>query len=238
MEMPTMSDARVIVANACENRDGLIWTRLEAIVPELFAAGPVAIKLCYYAAEDDHRIRPMMSTRWSTDPDDLAELIAHGRRNCFCGCYLNIANILAAAVEESKQGPIQAVVVIGDGFHDDRKTVAGYVEQLRARGASLFMFEQAIDRQETSASIAYRNLAEQTGGAYLRFIESVERVSERLPDLLRSVAHYTVGGTAALESLDNEAATLLLEQLSANQIPFDTSAVSLPDRLAVPRKRD
>ena len=58
-----MSDARVIVANACENRDGLIWTRLEAIVPELFAAGPVSIKFCYYAAEDDHRIRPMLRGR-------------------------------------------------------------------------------------------------------------------------------------------------------------------------------
>ena len=71
----------------------------------------------------------------------------------------------------------------------------------------LVQLEQAIERQETSASIAYRKLAEQTGGAYHRFIESVERVSERLPDLLRSVAHYAIGGTAALETLNNEAAS-------------------------------
>ena len=40
-------DARMILALAAEADDRFIWDRLKALQPEMFAAGPVAIKVAH-----------------------------------------------------------------------------------------------------------------------------------------------------------------------------------------------
>jgi hypothetical protein len=54
-----------------------------------------------------------------------------------------------------------------------------------------------------------------TGGAYFQFNPHIERVAERLPGMLEAVAHFAIGGMAALEARDDESAVLLLEQMNA-----------------------
>jgi hypothetical protein len=236
MEVAAMSDMpRIIIVNAIANDDSLVWERIEAALPEMYV-DPLNIKLGYFGIEGGDQIRPYMSTRWASDPDDMAHLVDHARRGCLCGCYAHITDVLAAVVAEVQQGPVAAVVIFADTTYGitDRKAISAYIETLRKHGTRLFMFVRGVSKHETPAF--YRSLVEETGGAFHLFTSNIERVAERIPDLLRAIACYATGGIEALRALDNAAGTLLLEQLRA--VPFDTTGVTLPDRIAVPRERE
>jgi hypothetical protein len=202
-------DARVIVAVAAEADDDCIWARLN-MLPDLFAAGPVAIKFGYYGAEGDLTSRPYIATRWATDGSDLADLIERGRARCVCGCFVKIGDILEQALQETRQGPVQAVVVVGDNFHGDLAAAIASAKRLRAAGTRLFLFQQGRDDHTERA---FKALAETAGGAHLKFNPHVERVAERLPGMFEAVADYAIGGMAALTARADDSAVLLLEQM-------------------------
>jgi hypothetical protein len=205
---------RMILALAAEADDKFIWDQLRTLQPEMFAAGPVQIKFAYFGREGAlDETRPYIATRWTTDANDMVDLMDHGRAGCVCGCYVKINDILSQALQETRQGPVQAVVIVGDHFHGDLDAAIATAEQLRAAGTRLFLFQQGRDD-----SPEFRVLAEVTGGAYFRLNPHVERIAKRLPGLLGAITHFAVRGTAALEARDDEPATLLLEQMTAGQI--------------------
>ena len=111
--MTQQDPARVLVAVAAEGDDEYIWSRLK-MLPELFAAGPVAIRVGFFGAEGTRSSRPFMVSRWTTDPADLADLLQKARTRCICGCYVKVSSILEQALRETQQGPLRAVVIIGD----------------------------------------------------------------------------------------------------------------------------
>jgi len=185
-------NARMILAVAAEADDEFIWSRVKVTQTEMFAAGPVAIKFAYFGREGALQTRPYVTTNWVTSADDMADIMDRGRARCVCGCYVKTNDILEQALQETRQGPVQAV------------------KQLRAAGTRLFLFQQGRDD-----SPGFRVLAEVTGGAIFKFNPHVEQVVQRLPGLLEAVARFAIGGTAALEARDNEAATLLLEEMNA-----------------------
>jgi hypothetical protein len=234
----TTSVPRVIIAVAGETDDD-IWGAVERVQRDLFVLGPVAIKLAYFGAEDAGRRRPFISTRWSTDPDDMANLIDHARDHCVCGCFVDIASVIEAAIAENRQEKVEAVVIIGDHLsYPAADKALSYAKQLSARGTKLFMGLQATPKEAMYSGV-FKDLAQQTGGAFFAFDPYTERVAERLPDFLRSIAQFAVGGTEALRTLDSQCATLLLEQIRTNEAAlFDVKAVSLPDRLPRVRNRD
>jgi hypothetical protein len=202
--------ARVLVAVAAEADDKSIWSRLK-MLPELLAAGPVAIRVGFFGAEGTRSSRPFMVSRWTTDPADLADLLEKARTRCICGCYTRVSSILEQALRETQQGPLRAVVIIGDSFHGELDAAIAIARKLRAAGTRLFLFQQGnSDATERS----FRRLAETTGGAYFQLNPHVERVAERLPGLLEAVTHFTLGGISALEARSDEAASLLLEQMN------------------------
>jgi hypothetical protein len=207
-------EARIIVAVAVEADDDFIWSRLK-MLPELFAVGPVAIKFGFYGHEGALPARPFIATRWATSGDDLAELLDKARTRCVCGCYVRVDGILKQALQETRQAPVQAVVVIGDAFRGDLDAAIAAAKQLRAVGTRLFVFQQG---RSNATQRAFRALAEATRGAYFPFNPYIERIAERLPGLLEAVTHFATGGMAALEARDNESAVLLLEQMNASQI--------------------
>jgi hypothetical protein len=77
-------EARVIFAVAAESDDSLIWERLRNLGDELFATGPISIKVGYFGREVVPPVRPFMSTRWATDAGDLRSLVTHARAHCVC----------------------------------------------------------------------------------------------------------------------------------------------------------
>jgi hypothetical protein len=202
---------RMIVALAAEADDQLVWDQVRTLQPELFAAGPISVKFAYFGAEGAlDTTRPYVATRWVTDADDMVDIMDHGRAGCVCGCYCPVGDILEQALQETRQGPVQAVVIIGDNFHGDFDKAIATAKQLREAGTRLFVLQQGRDD-----SPEFRVLAEVTGGAYFRLNPHVERIAKRLPGLLEAVAHFAVGGVAALEARDSEPAVLLLEQMNA-----------------------
>jgi hypothetical protein len=203
-------NARMILAVAAEADDEFIWSRVKVIQTEMFAAGPVAIKFAYFGREGALQTRPYVTTNWVTSADDMADIMDRGRARCVCGCYVKTNDILEQALQETRQGPVQAVVIVGDYFHGDLDAAIATAKQLRAAGTRLFLFQQGRDD-----SPGFRVLAEVTGGAIFKFNPHVEQVVQRLPGLLEAVARFAIGGTAALEARDNEAATLLLEEMNA-----------------------
>jgi hypothetical protein len=205
-------DARMILALAAEVDDRFIWDRVRTLQTEMFAAGPVHIKFAYFGREGALPARPYIATSWVTDADEMADLMDRGRAGCVCGCFIRTGDILEQALRETQQGPVQAVVIIADGFYDDLDDAIATAKQLRAAGTRLFLFHQG---RSSPSEDAFRILADVTGGAYFPFNPHIERVAERLPGMLEAITHFVIGGMAALEARDNELAVLLLEQMNA-----------------------
>ncbi len=205
-------DARMILALAAEADDSFIWNRVRTIQAEMFAAGPVHIKFAYFGREGALQTRPYVATNWVTTADDMADIMDRGRAGCVCGCYVQIGDILEHALRETRQGPVQAVVIVGDHFHGNLDDAVATAKQLCAAGTRLFLFQQG---HSDPTERAFRALAEATDGAYFPFNPHIERVAERLPGMLEAVTHYAISGMPALEARDDELAVLLLEQMNA-----------------------
>ena len=103
------------------------------------------------------------------------------------------------------------MVIVGDRFHGDLDRAVAIAKQLRAAGTRVFVFQQASGRPTERA---FEILAEVTGGACIPFNPHIDRVAERLPEMLKAVSHFATGGMAALEARGNESADLLLEQMN------------------------
>jgi hypothetical protein len=59
--------ARVILAVANEADDDFIWDQMKSLQADMFAAGPVSIKVAYFGREGaGMTARPFISTRWAT----------------------------------------------------------------------------------------------------------------------------------------------------------------------------
>ena len=202
----------MILALAAEADDEFIWDRVKTLQTEMFVAGPVQIKFAYFGREGALPARPYIATSWVTDADEMADLVDRGRAGCVCGCFIRTGDILEQALRETRQGPVQAIVIIADGFYGDLDDAIATAKQLRAAGTRLFLFHQG---RSSPSEDAFRILAEVTGGAYFPFNPHIERVAERLPGMLEAITHLVIGGMAALEARDNESAVLLLEQMNA-----------------------
>jgi hypothetical protein len=125
--------------------DDFIWSKLEDIVQtNMYAAGPLSVKFAYFGAEGSRTSRPLMSTRWASDPEDMRALLDHARDHCVCGCYVHIEDVLAEALKEAKESPIQAVVIIGDRFSGNRDEALARARQLHAAGTRVFVFQEGI----------------------------------------------------------------------------------------------
>ena len=82
------------------------------------AGSGLAMKFAFYGADNAAGVRRCrITTRWITDPDDMAGVM--DRAECNCGCYVNIRDVLAQAVKEAEDRPLRAVIIVGDAFHDD-----------------------------------------------------------------------------------------------------------------------
>jgi hypothetical protein len=205
------------VATEADDKTKFIWERLKVIQPDLFAIGPIHIKFAYFGAEDDSHVRPCITTDWITNADDVRDMMDRGCAQCVCGCYINLGNILERTLQEAQQGrPVQAVVIIGDYFHDDLNAALATAKQLRAVGTRLFLFQQKRDGLVCNSVEKFKALAEMTGGAFFQFNPQIERIAEQLPETMQALTHFAVGGMDALEAQaqGNESAVLLLEQMT------------------------
>jgi hypothetical protein len=212
--MMMTNNARVILAVAAERDDDFIWDRLKTLQAEMLEAGPVSMKFAYFGAEGALASRPCITTLWVTDPNDMVELMDKARAQCVCGCYVDIGDIFTEALKETKHAPVQAVIILGDVFHGDLDQAMAHARELGAAGTRLFLFQQTSSRLSGDSEDLFQSLAVQSGGASFKFNPAIERIAEKLPGMLHAVTRFAIGGTDALEALDDQSAVLLLERMS------------------------
>ena len=98
------------------------WDRAKTLQREIFerAVGSgLEMKFAFYGPDDAAGMRRCrITTRWITNPVDMAGIM--DRVECNCGCYVHVQDVLAQAVKEAEDRPLRAVVVVADNFHDDQ----------------------------------------------------------------------------------------------------------------------
>jgi hypothetical protein len=195
------------------------WDRAKELQRAMFkAAGSgLEMKFAFYGADNAAGVRHCrITTRWISNPDDMA--VVMDRAECSCGCYVNIRDVLAQAVKEAEERPLSAVVIVGDAFHDDPdglNEAAISANRLRRAGTRVFLI-QLGDDLSTARSLQY--LARISGGTYFRFDP---RAQERqFSEMWEVVSAYAAGGEEAVKMTGGQAATLLLQHLNQGPMPI------------------
>ena len=196
------------------------WDRAKVLQRAMFkaAAGSgLEMKFAFYGADNAAGVRHCrITTRWISDPDDMA--IVMDRAECSCGCYVNIRDVLAQAVREAEERPLRAVIIVGDSFHDDPDGLdeaAISANRLRRAGTRVFLM-QLGDDLITAGKLHY--LARVLGGAYFWFDP---RTQERqFSEMWTAMSIYVAGGEEAVKMTDGQAAILLLQHLKQVPMPI------------------
>ena len=229
-EKPDFAGApRAILALANHGRSPG-WDRAKVLQRQLFAAaagGGLEMKFAFYGPDDAAGVRRCrITTRWITDPGDMAAVI--DRAECDCGCFIHIRSVLAQAVREATKEAdgrsLRAVIIVGDAFHDDQDGLdeaAISANQLRRAGTRVFLL-QLGENPDTARKLQY--LARVSGGAYFRFDPRTQE--QQFAEMFKAVSAFTAGGEEAVRAKSGPAAALLLEHLQ--QMPM--SPVEIRER--------
>jgi len=218
-KQPPSGKPHVILALANHARAG--WDRAKQLQREMFeAAGDNGLKLkfAFYGPDDKASVRRRcrITRNWFSNADAMADVI--DRSQCNCGCYLKIRTVLAQAVKESEQQPLEAMVIIADAFHDDQEGLdeaAIAANQLRRAGTRTILIQLGNDAA-TARKLQYS--ARVSGGVYFRFDP---RTQERqFTELWAAVSAYAAGGEEAVQKTGGQAATLLLQHLKQEPMPI------------------
>jgi hypothetical protein len=231
---------RVILALANHGRSPG-WDRAKALQRQLFTAAAAAadqrpgtncvgnsaeratasnngleMKFAFYGPDDSAGVRRCrITTRWITDPSDMAGTI--DRAECDCGCYIHIRSVLAQATKEAEARPLRAVLIVGDAFHDNQDGLdeaAICANQLRKMGTRVFLI-QLGENPDTARKLQY--LARVSGGAYFRFDPRTQ--DQQFAEMFEAVSASIAGGEEAVMAKGGQEATLLLEHLKQTPLP-------------------
>jgi len=166
---------------------------------EVATTGGLEVQLVFYRGDSQ-----CSASRWTTDTKHLTRVMTGIM--CRAG-HTQLRKVLVHAQKEAKMLKVGALVFIGDALEEDEDELIPEARELRRLGVPAFMFQEGHDRQVEQA---FREISRVTHGAYCRFDPGAAR---QLAELLRAVAAYAVGGTAALASRYDEASIKLLGQI-------------------------
>ncbi len=166
------------------------WDRACHIQGEMFQAtamlGGLSVQLAYYRGFSEFRI-----TKWL---DNSRALVRHMTAVHCLGGHTQIRKILNHAIRESKKERLGALVFVGDAMEEDVDNLCALAGELGMLKVPAFMFHEGGNHE---ASLAFRQIARLSGGAYLQFDSSS---AAELKNLLSAVAVYAAGGKRALLS--------------------------------------
>jgi hypothetical protein len=196
------------------------WDRAKVLQRQMFEAAVgsgLEMKFAFYGEDDDKGVRRCrITTRWLTDPNDMAAVM--GRAECNCGCYVHIHSVLRQAVKENANRPIRAAIIVGDVFHDDQDSLdeaALAANQLRREGTRVFLIQQGDD-PVTARKLQY--LQRVSGAAYFKFDPKTQQ--QQFTEMLETISTYAAGGEEAVKATGRQAAALLLEHLKQQPMPI------------------
>jgi hypothetical protein len=187
------------------------WDMALALQSDMFATvkdvGGLDVQLTFFRGHGECK-----SSRWVSDPDQLAHLM---RRVTCQGGLTQLSRVLSAARDEASAKKVNALVYVGDAMEENIDQVCARAGELALCGVPAFMFQEGHD---ANASLAFKEVARITRGAYCRFDAGS---AKQLRDLLTAVAAYAAGGHRALlalsQSKNSAAAQRLIAQLPPGQ---------------------
>ena len=181
------------------------WDQALHTQAEMFQAaeelGGLDVQLIFFRGFGECR-----ASKWHADPAELRRVMLQVN---VLGGRTQIGKVLARAMKETRDKPVQAVVYVGDCMEEDADQLCHRAGELGLLKTPLFMFHEG---GEPIAANTFRQMAKLSGGAYCPFNASS---AGRLKELLRAVAVYAAGGRKALadRSSGNREIAGLLEQL-------------------------
>lgn len=188
---PTERHGRLIFALDATMSRQPTWDLACTLQAEMFeeaaAIGGLDVQLVYYRGLSECRASP-----WVADSRKLGALM--GRIDCRGG-RTQIGRMLKHAGLEAANGPVGAVVFVGDAMEETLDELCAQAGPLAVRGIPMFMFQEGHDPM---AERAFREIARMTKGAWCRFDTGA---AAELKALLRAAASYAAGGTKALTAL-------------------------------------
>jgi hypothetical protein len=162
-----------------------------AIFDAIKCVGSVLVNLIYYRGKNECK-----TSGWVSDPEILNRAML--RLACRTG-LTQIAKALRMA-NNTGQGPVSAVVFIGDHCEDDADELASLASSLGKKGTPIFVFHECADDdfRSVKAQRVFQGLAEFSGGLYCEFKPDSGAV---LRDLLANVAAFSTGGSEGVKKL-------------------------------------
>jgi len=150
------------------------------------ALGGLDVKLVYYRGFNECK-----ASRWMSNAADLHRAM---RAVSCLGGETQIERVLAHALTETKKQRVNALVFVGDAMEENVDRLCRIAGELGLNGVPVFLFHEG---GSPIAAAAFRQIAQLSRGAYLRFDLGS---AERLRDLLGAVAVYAAGGYRALSA--------------------------------------
>lgn len=179
------------------------WDRACNLQAEMFreagSLGGLAIQLVFYRGFGECK-----ASAWTSDSDELMRRMLRVRCE---GGLTQIGKVLTNARRQAEQGPVAALVFVGDAFEEDIDRVCHKAGELGLLGVPALMFQEGAD---PAASRAFGEIAKLTGGAHCSFDPSS---AETLRELLRAAAAFAAGGYRALTDLSDAGAARLRKAL-------------------------
>ncbi len=177
------------------------WDRACQIQGEMFDAtaslGGLAVQLVYYRGFGECR-----ASGWARDSRSLVRYMT----GVFClGGHTQIRKVLRHTIKETRRKRVHALVFVGDSMEENVDDLCALAGELGLLGVPAFMFHEGPD---PAASLAFRQIARLTNGAYLRFDASSAR---QLKELLGAVAVYAAGGRKALQHYGEQRGEAVLQ---------------------------
>jgi hypothetical protein len=188
--------------------------RLQAgMFREAAKIGTLDVQLAYYRGDSEVRY-----SSWFSDAHELTNRMSTIR--CMAGAT-KIARVLRHIRAEHEREKVSAAIFVGDAVEEPPRELYAAATGL---GVPMFMFQEGdglaihtdeyggicVEHEVQSVEQIFRELARLTGGAYGKFNAGAAKL---LGELLRAVAAFAVGGTAALANQDTDSARKLLSQL-------------------------
>ncbi len=164
------------------------WDHACQIQGEMFEAtaalGGLSVQLVYYRGFNEFR-----ATKWL---DNSRALVRHMSAVYCLGGHTQIRKVLKHAIRETKRKKLGALVFVGDCMEENVDDLCAMAGELGLLKVPAFLFHEGSERQ---ASLAFRQIARLSGGAYLQFDA---HSAAQLKNLLSAVAVYAAGGRRAL----------------------------------------
>lgn len=164
------------------------WDRACHLQADMFSAaagiGGLEVQLVFYRG-----FRECKATPWVADPADMIRRMTGV--TCLGG-QTQIHRVLAHALKQGREKPVNAVVFVGDACEEDPDPICHLAGELGLLGVPVFMFQEG---QDPVARNAFQQVARLSRGAWCPFDASS---AQTLKDLLSAVAVFAAGGRKAL----------------------------------------